>query len=240
MPTQFLGTADIALFNAVFAALPDCPFFIKDRDLRYAAANNAMATLCGRTHGRDLVGLTAQDLFPPALADRYEGLDRQVLASGRAMTGRLDATLTGRARTAWLLFSRTPVRDEAGAVVGLVGSAQRLPSVDRKSPTYARLATVVAKIEAEVAQPLRLGALAALAGTSTSQLERDFKTLFGVSPQDHLHKCRIERACRLLAGPGSVAAIAQACGYADHSAFTRRFRALTGVTPRQYRQRLRD
>jgi AraC-like DNA-binding protein len=43
----------------------------------------------------------------------------------------------------------------------------------------------------------------------------------------------------MLAGEASVADIAQACGYADHSAFTRQFRATTGVTPSEYRQLLR-
>jgi AraC-like DNA-binding protein len=33
-----------------------------------------------------------------------------------------------------------------------------------------------------------------------------------------------------------VAEIAQACGYGDHSAFTRQFKATTGLTPSQYRQ----
>jgi AraC-like DNA-binding protein len=39
----------------------------------------------------------------------------------------------------------------------------------------------------------------------------------------------------LLAGAGSIAAIAHACGYADHSAFARQFRRSTGLSPRAYR-----
>jgi AraC-like DNA-binding protein len=53
-------------------------------------------------------------------------------------------------------------------------------------------------------------------------------------------KTRLEAASRMLAGSDSVSAIAQACGYADHSAFTRQFRATVGVTPSEYRQLLRE
>jgi AraC-like DNA-binding protein len=53
-----------------------------------------------------------------------------------------------------------------------------------------------------------------------------------------LIKLRIDHAAVLLGGHDTIAAIAQACGYADHSAFTRQFRSVVGVTPRDY-QRLR-
>jgi AraC-like DNA-binding protein len=38
----------------------------------------------------------------------------------------------------------------------------------------------------------------------------------------------------------SVAEIAHACGFYDHSAFTRAFRAATGMTPTQFRQSRRQ
>ena len=49
-------------------------------------------------------------------------------------------------------------------------------------------------------------------------------------------KTRVDAASRLLRGSAlTVAAIAQACGYADHSAFTRQFKATVGLTPRAFR-----
>jgi AraC-like DNA-binding protein len=36
----------------------------------------------------------------------------------------------------------------------------------------------------------------------------------------------------------SIAEIAHACGYADHSAFTRQFRATTGLSPSELRRSL--
>jgi AraC-like DNA-binding protein len=68
--------------------------------------------------------------------------------------------------------------------------------------------------------------------------ERATQKLFGLSAGDLVIKARIDEACRRLADTDeSVGRIAQECGYADHSAFTRQFRARVGVTPRGFRER---
>jgi AraC-like DNA-binding protein len=57
-------------------------------------------------------------------------------------------------------------------------------------------------------------------------------------PRRYITKMRLEGAIELLAGDKSIAEIAQACGYADQSAFARRFHAIVGMSPSQYRQTL--
>jgi AraC-like DNA-binding protein len=51
-----------------------------------------------------------------------------------------------------------------------------------------------------------------------------------------IQKVRLEHAHRLLLTEMPITEVALQCGYTDHSAFTRQFKALTGFTPRQYRQ----
>ena len=47
---------------------------------------------------------------------------------------------------------------------------------------------------------------------------------------------RIDAARRMLReSEAPIARIALACGYCDQSAFTRQFKAVTGLTPAQYR-----
>jgi len=77
--------------------------------------------------------------------------------------------------------------------------------------------------------------LAELAGVSVAQLERHFRRVFQLTPQQVQTKLRIEAAMRLLRGDQSVAAIGLACGFADQSAFARQFKATVGMTPRDYR-----
>src|SRR5262249_2218862 len=128
-----------------------------------------------------------------------------------------------------------PVR-ERGRVVGLVGISRDLGRPDRRDPVYPRLARVVDHLHALVAETVRVDHLARLAEMSVSQLERQFERVFQLTPHRFLVKLRVERAAHLLEGTEGIAAVAQACGYADHSAFTRQFRAVVGVTPSDYRR----
>ena len=74
--------------------------------------------------------------------------------------------------------------------------------------------------------------LAALAEVSVTQLERHFRNVFQLTPQQALTKLRIDAAMCLLRGAGSVADIGLACGFTDQSAFARQFKVAVGMTPR--------
>jgi len=59
---------------------------------------------------------------------------------------------------------------------------------------------------------------------------------FHVTPKQLLKRKRIDLGCQMLEGTRhSITEIAGACGYADHSAFSRQFKSATQLTPAQYR-----
>lgn len=65
--------------------------------------------------------------------------------------------------------------------------------------------------------------------------------VFHVTPKQLLMKKRIDKACQLLEEtPASITEVSAACGYADHSAFSRQFKVATNMTPAQYRASRRD
>lgn len=230
---------DINLISAAFDALIDCPFFVKDRALRYTAVNRAMAELCGVARA-EIIGKTAASFFAQTLARHYQALDRFVLRSGEPVTDRLEISVAVSANPQWLLFSRFPVTDPRGAVVGVLGVARRLAPPDARHPKYARLARIARLLRQHVDGTLRVAALARGIGISSSQLERDFRQVFGIPLQQFHRKLRIEKAMHLMKSSGSIAEIAHACGFIDHAAFSRRFKAATGTTPTQYRQLCRS
>ena len=240
MPTlRRFGINDLELIEALFGQLSGSPFFIKDRSLRYVAANPAMAALCGVTRPSDLYGRHVGEFFPAELAPSYEALDREVISAGRSITDVLHRSVEAGAGHAWLLFARVPVRDADGGCIGVAGTSRRLRPGLVGEASYERLHQVTQQLRSAFDQPLRLAELAQEAGTSPSQLERDFRRIFAVSPRGFLHRIRMQEARRLLEdSDATISAIAQECGYADQSAFTRRFAAEMGVTPTQYRRQI--
>jgi AraC-like DNA-binding protein len=226
---------DLAVLEALFDVVPDVVFFAKDRDGRYTSVNETLVARCGRRHKRELLGKTPLDLFPRPLAEAYAAQDRQVVASGAPVLDRLELHLFPSRSPGWCLTRKLPLRD-AGRVTGLIGISRDLGRPDRTGPIYPRLRRAVEHLRDHVAEPVRIDALAGLAGMSVSQLERQFRRVFQLTPRSFLRQLRLDRAARLLERGGNIAAIAQSCGYADHSAFTRQFRSVVGVTPRDYQR----
>ena len=81
--------------------------------------------------------------------------------------------------------------------------------------------------------------IAEMAGLSTRSLQRKLY-LAGLSYSDLLDTVRFESASRLLRNTDSrIIEVAFASGYADPAHFTRAFRRMAGVTPRQFREQWR-
>lgn len=91
------------------------------------------------------------------------------------------------------------------------------------------------------AQVVSMAELANRLCVSERTLSRRFNRAIGMGPQAFQQQLRIERACHLLQRTTrSVTEIAWEVGYADVSAFTRRFRRSKGMTPGRYRQAVMD
>jgi AraC-like DNA-binding protein len=83
-----------------------------------------------------------------------------------------------------------------------------------------------------VPKRLRLEEIAGVAGLSRTHFSRVFKKEMGVGVSEYVNQIRCERASDLLSRGGMNAAeVAEACGFSDHSYFTRVFKRITGKTP---------
>lgn len=99
---------------------------------------------------------------------------------------------------------------------------------------------LTAFIDARLDQPLTLGLLAQVACLSEFHLARMFRVSFGMAPSAWVAARRLERARDLLKNTAlPLQQVAHACGYADLSHFSHRFRAGLGIAPGRYRQVLR-
>lgn len=75
-------------------------------------------------------------------------------------------------------------------------------------------------------------------GVGRRTLERRFRAVLGRGLAEEIRRCHVERAKELLADPHlSLAAVAKRAGFSSAKQFAVGFRALTGLTPRMFRQR---
>ncbi|MCA1323417.1 AraC family transcriptional regulator [Herbaspirillum sp. alder98] len=100
-----------------------------------------------------------------------------------------------------------------------------------------RLQLLMARIEAEPAQPWSIADMAASAAISPSRLHEWFQAETGTSPRAWLAEVRVRHACYLLRHSSTpLALVAQRCGYADQSALSHALRRLRQTTPAAYRR----
>lgn len=224
-----------AQIEPVLDALPDLVFFVKDRDARYALVNRTLATRCGCKEKSGIVGKTTEQVFPSRFGAAYLEQDQSILNGGAQMIDQLELHLYPGRQPGWCLTSKVPLRNGAGQIVGIAGASRDLKANERTHPAYTKLAEVVQYIQENYVQPLNLTHLAQMAGMSVAQLERYFHKVFHLTPRQVLLKTRLDAATALLASNDKVTDVAALCGYTDHSAFTRQFKATVGVTPSEYR-----
>jgi AraC-like DNA-binding protein len=99
-----------------------------------------------------------------------------------------------------------------------------------------RVVDAIRFIESDVARPIRLTDLAAVAGMSKYHFLRVFRRLAGVTPHQYLINARMRRAALGLASSRRpVLDVALDSGFGDLSTFNNRFRTTFGLTPTQYR-----
>jgi AraC-like DNA-binding protein len=80
---------------------------------------------------------------------------------------------------------------------------------------------------------VRVEGLAASAGLSVRQLERQFLHAVGLSPKRFIKIARFQRALQLLRDGRPPAAVADVCGFADQAHLAREFRSVAGAPARE-------
>ncbi len=86
------------------------------------------------------------------------------------------------------------------------------------------------------AEPLNVGAVAAVAHVSEAHFSRSFKSVFGETPHHYLQRRRVERSMFLLRETErSVTDICMDVGFSSLGTFSRTFTGIVGETPSDYR-----
>jgi AraC-like DNA-binding protein len=111
----------------------------------------------------------------------------------------------------------------------------------RPAPNSSFFDDVAAFIEANLAEPFTIEDAARELCVSPSGLSSRVRKIMGSSFSELVANARLRKARELLVFTDSrISEIGFACGFEDNAYFSRRFRQVTGMTPGDYRQRVRS
>ena len=225
-----------AVTEALFDALPDVVFFIKDAMGRYVRVNQTLADRCAGGDKAKLIGKRPAEVFPAALAVSYARQDESVLKTGKCVDHQLELHIYPRSKAGWCLTTKHPLRDDKGRIVGVTGISRDLNAPSDKATGFAELAAALKLMQSRYTESLRIEDIATKAGLSFYQFEQRVQRLFQMSPLQLLHKLRLDEATRMLRETDkSLAEIAIETGWCDQSAFTRHFSRYAGMAPGRFR-----
>lgn len=231
-----VSQVDVALLERLFDRSPDVAFFVKDARGRYVAVNESLMARHGLKNRSLVIGRRPCDICPGDFGRIPTEQDERVLRTGRPLVDHLEMQWHRPNDPVWCLTTKLPVHDPGGAVVGLIGFSRdiRVPVEPHEIPDD--FASGLEELERTLSPEITPAWLARRAKLSPQRLARLTKRLFGLTPSQFITKSRIAAASRMLLGSDrSVAEIATACGFYDHSAFTRAFRSAAGMTPSEFR-----
>lgn len=231
-----VSPVDVGLLERLFDRSPDVAFFVKDVAGRYVAVNDSLVERHGLKNKTQVIGKCPRDICPGDFGRIPTEQDEKVLRTGRPLIDHLEMQWHRPNEPIWCLTTKLPIQDSGGVVTGIIGFSRdiRVPVESREIPKD--FARALDEFEQSLSSEVTPAWLARRSKLSSQRLARLVKRLFGLTPSQFITKSRIAAASRMLRETEqSVAEIAYACGFCDHSAFTRAFRSATGMTPSEFR-----
>ena len=222
---------------ALFSALGDVYFFMKDSEGRFIGANDLQLEKLGLKSEDELIGKTDFDFFPSYMIAHYAKDDAAVMDSGEPILRRVELVADPDGSVSWHITSKFPLYDTLGNCVGIIGCMRDFDRSDNAWQPYRRMNAVVDYINLHYAEPIEMAQLAQVASLSISQFERRFRIVFEQTPSRFLIRYRLTHASQILMrSDNTVSQIAQEVGFYDHSHFTREFQKLFSMAPGSYRK----
>ena len=176
--TEAALTHERDLLQALMDSTPDFLFF-KDKQSRFIRTNQAHARFLGLSDPQQAIGKTDFDLFPLDDAERFYAEEQRIMQSGQPVVAREWHVTDGAGQTRWLSEHKTPITDESGQVVGMVGLGRDTTErklAEEKAERRAAQATLMYEVSQRIGSELDAQALLAAVVTAV----RDAFDYYGV------------------------------------------------------------
>jgi PAS domain S-box-containing protein len=214
-------------------------YIVKDRQSRVVAISPESLLRMGYETDAHVIGKLPEEYLPPELARKFRADDESVLQRGEARLNIVEMWFNPQGRHEWISTNKYPLRDGSGQIVGVLGILQNLDIREKRFAFLGPVGDAADYIRAHLGESLLLREIARHAGFSERQLQRNFRKVFSQTVQQYVIQNRIHSAIVDLSDSGlTLGEIALKSGFNDQSAFTNRFKKITGTTPKAYRSQL--
>jgi AraC-like DNA-binding protein len=187
-----------------------------------------------RADVNDILGKTDHDFFRRDIADRIRADDLSVMERGVTVKNKLEVLGSASGELTWLFTTKAPIRDRHGEIVGIEGFSRDVKRSQDVIAPFHEFRACIEYLQAHLMENISIEHLARLSCMSLSTFERKFKQHFSLTPKQYILHLKVQEACRLLPQVNNIARVAAETGFGGQSYFTKQFRTVVGITPKQY------
>jgi PAS domain S-box-containing protein len=222
--------------SPLFDALVDTHYFAKNRDGDFVYANPIFMEQFGFKDASELIGKKDFDIFSKEHAERFRKDDLRLMKEDGIFRNLLELVPDTKGNVQWFVTTKTPLKNPEGEIVGIEGMTRDVIRTQSSIETYSEFRRCIEFVQKNFSSTINIKHLAEMACMSISTFERRFRQHFACTPTQYIKRVRIEESCKLLLAGYPIHQAAQQSGFCDQSYFTKEFRLLMGITPRQYQK----
>lgn len=232
-----ISLVEVGVLSSLFDYAADVAFFVKDEQGRYVVVNDSLCERHGLKDKSQAIGKKCSDIITGDFGLMPSRQDEKVISTGTPIIEYLEMHWLRPHQPVWCLTTKLPLTDSGNNVVGLIGFSRDVSVPMRPEEVPADFAVALNKFKNNLAEKVTPGTLAEQSNLKPYQLTKLTKRIYGLTPSQLITKLRITAASQLLRDSSlSILQVANQCGYFDHSAFARAFKATTGFTPSYFRK----
>jgi len=123
--------------------------YFKDRERRFIVANKLVANALGAKDANDLIGRRDDDFMPADVAGIFAEEDETIMRTGVPLVNDEHTPPHKSSPKQWYLRTKIPFKDEAGRVIGLIGTGNE---ITKQKMIEAELHELNAELEDKVAE----------------------------------------------------------------------------------------
>ncbi|PWF39031.1 AraC family transcriptional regulator [Massilia glaciei] len=161
-----------------------------------------------------------------------------MMESGVTVKNKLEVIGGANGALIWLFTTKAALRNREGEVIGLEGFSRDAQRSEDMIAPFHEFRACIEYLQEHLKDDISISDLADLSCMSLSTFERKFKQHFSRTPKQYILHMKVHEACRLLPATQSIARVAVETGFGGQSYFTKQFRSVVGITPKQYQRSL--